>query len=127
MTSTVPRTKTILIVEDNDLNMRLFGDLLTSQGYVVSKANNGMSGFHLAQEQRPDLIVMDIQLPDVSGLEVSRWLKEDLDLQRIPILAVTAFAMAGDAERIRKGGCDGYMSKPINIREFLKVVQKLLE
>src|SRR4029077_8525821 len=101
-------TKTILIVEDNELNMKLFHDLLDAHGYKTLQTRNGMEALSLAREHRPDLILMDIQLPEVSGLEVTKWLKEDDQLKTIPVVAVTAFAMKGDEERIREGGCEAY-------------------
>ena len=108
-------TKTVLIVEDNELNMKLFHDLLDAHGYRTLQTRNGMEALQLAREQRPDLILMDIQLPEVSGLEVTKWLKDDETLRDIPVIAVTAFAMKGDEERIRQGGCEAYISKPISI------------
>jgi two-component system cell cycle response regulator DivK len=118
--------KTILVVEDNKLNMKLFHDLLCAHGYQVLQAEEGLIGLRLARERHPDLIVMDIQLPDVSGLEVTQRIKEDDGLRNIPIMAVTAFAMRGDEVRIREAGCDAYMAKPIDVRRFLKSLQTLL-
>jgi len=118
--------RTILVVEDNELNMRLFTDLLEVHGYTVLQAQLGMEGLELARERRPDLVVMDIQLPDVSGLDVIRSLKEDGALRAIPVLAVTAFAMRGDQEKISEAGSDAYMSKPIEVRKFVAVVGGLL-
>jgi len=119
--------KTILVVEDNELNMKLFHDLLEAQGYRVLQTGEGLAAFQLAREHRPDLIVMDIQLPAISGLEVTGWLKEDPDLARIPVVAVTAFAMKGDETRIREGGCEAYVAKPISVAGFLETVRRLLE
>ncbi|MFD2678412.1 response regulator [Camelimonas lactis] len=116
-------SKTILIVEDNELNMKLFGDLLEAHGYQTLKTAQGSEALELARAHKPDLILMDIQLPDVSGLEVTRWIKEDPALKHIPVIAVTAFAMKGDEERIREGGCEGYLSKPISVGKFLEAVQ----
>ena len=118
--------KTVLIVEDNDLNMKLFHDLLEAHGYATIQTKDGMEAMKLAREQRPDLILMDIQLPEISGLEVTKWLKEDPDLRRIPVVAVTAFAMKGDEEKIRQGGCEAYIAKPISVVKFLETVAKLL-
>src|SRR6202051_2497984 len=98
------KAKTVLIVEDNELNMKLFHDLLDANGYNILQTKDGMEALDLAREHRPDLILMDIQLPEVSGLEVTKWLKEDPELQAIPVVAVTAFAMKGDEERIREEG-----------------------
>lgn len=120
------RTKTILIVEDNELNMKLFHDLLDVNGYATVQTRNGLEVLDLAREHRPDLILMDIQLPEVSGLDVTRWLKEDVQLARIPVVAVTAFAMKGDEERIRSGGCEAYISKPISVVTFLETVRRFI-
>jgi len=115
--------KKILIVEDNELNMKLFNDLLESKGYEVVQTRNGMDALELARNHRPDLILMDIQLPEVSGLDVTRWIKEDEALAMIPVIAVTAFAMKGDEERIRQGGCEAYISKPISVGTFLQTIK----
>lgn len=119
-------SKTILIVEDNELNMKLFHDLLDAHGYTTVQTRNGMDVLDLARTHNPDLILMDIQLPEVSGLEVTRWLKDDDDLAAIPVVAVTAFAMKGDEERIRDGGCEGYISKPISVSHFLETIGELI-
>ena len=115
--------KTVLIVEDNELNMKLFNDLLDAHGYRTLQTRDGMEALDLAREHRPDLILMDIQLPEVSGLEVAKWLKEDDELRQIPVIAVTAFAMKGDEEKIREGGCEAYLSKPISVVKFLETVR----
>ncbi|HEY1447216.1 MAG TPA: response regulator [Caulobacteraceae bacterium] len=119
--------KTILIIEDNDLNMKLFADLLQAQGYGLLQSGEGVRGFALAREHRPDLVVMDIQLPAISGLEVTRWIKEDPELAHIPVVAVTAFAMKGDETRILDGGCEAYIAKPISVAAFLGTIRRLLE
>jgi two-component system, cell cycle response regulator DivK len=119
--------KRILIVEDNDLNMKLFHDLLEAHGYHTLQTKDGMEALRLARLHRPDLILMDIQLPEVSGLEVTKWIKEDEELRAIPIIAVTAFAMKGDEEKIREGGCEAYIAKPISVVNFLKTVARFLE
>ncbi len=119
-----PLDKTVLVVEDNDLNMKLFHDVLEVGGYNVLQAKDGMEGWRMAREHRPDLILMDIQLPEVSGLEVTKWLKDDETLKSIPVLAITAFAMAGDKVKILEGGCDAYISKPISIPNFLQTVER---
>ena len=118
--------KTILIVEDNELNMKLFHDLLDAHGYATIETRNGMDALRLAREHRPNLILMDIQLPEVSGLEVTKWLKDDEALRDIPVVAVTAFAMKGDEERIRRGGCEAYISKPITIGTFIATVRRFI-
>jgi two-component system cell cycle response regulator DivK len=102
-------SKTILIVEDNDLNMKLFHDLLEAHGYNTL------------------LILMDIQLPEISGLEVTKWIKEDDELRSIPIIAVTAFAMKGDEEKMREGGCEAYLAKPISVTHFIKTLRHFLQ
>jgi two-component system cell cycle response regulator DivK len=119
-------TKTVLIVEDNELNMKLFHDLLDAQGYQTLQTREGLQALTIARENHPDLILMDIQLPEISGLEVTKWLKEDDDLRHIPVVAVTAFAMKGDEERIREGGCEAYISKPISVSHFLNTIKGLL-
>ena len=118
--------KKVMIVEDNELNMKLFHDLLEAHGYNTVGTRNGVEAIELARTHRPDLILMDIQLPEVSGLEVTKWLKEDPELQRIPVVAVTAFAMKGDEERIRAGGCAAYIAKPISVQKFLETVARFL-
>ncbi|WP_155140352.1 response regulator [Roseibium sp. RKSG952] len=118
--------KTVLIVEDNELNMKLFHDLLEAHGYETLQTRTGIEALDLARGHHPDLILMDIQLPEVSGLEVTRWIKEDEDLRTIPVIAVTAFAMKGDEERIRQGGCEAYISKPISVAKFLETVRTYL-
>jgi two-component system cell cycle response regulator DivK len=119
--------KTVLVVEDNDLNMKLFHDLLEAHGYNILQTKDGMEALQLARQHRPDLILMDIQLPEVSGLEVTKWLKEDDKLKSIPVIAVTAFAMKGDEEKIREGGCEAYIAKPISVTNFLQTVERFIE
>ena len=118
--------KSVLIVEDNELNMKLFHDLLDAYGYGTIQTRNGLDALALAREHHPNLILMDIQLPEVSGLEVTKWLKEDDELREIPVIAVTAFAMKGDEERIRSGGCEAYVSKPISVTTFLDTVRRFI-
>jgi two-component system, cell cycle response regulator DivK len=119
-------SKKVLIVEDNELNMKLFNDLLEAHGISTVKTMSGTEAIELAKEHMPDLILMDIQLPEVSGLDVIKWIKADDTLKHIPIIAVTAFAMKGDEERIREGGCEGYLSKPISVAKFLETVKNFL-
>ena len=121
-----PVRKKVLIVEDNDLNMKLFNDLLVAHGYGTLQTKGGVEALTLARQHRPDLILMDIQLPEVSGLQVTRWIKEDEDLRTIPVIAVTAFAMKGDEERMRDGGCEAYIAKPISVANFLETVERFL-
>ncbi|MGZ0188867.1 MAG: response regulator [Alphaproteobacteria bacterium] len=118
----VHKQKTILIVEDNPLNMKLFNDVLEGSGYRTLNTNDGRIAMALAESDRPDLILMDIELPEVNGLEVTKWIKDKESLRDIPIIAVTALAMRGDEERIRRGGCEGYISKPITVKRFLETV-----
>jgi two-component system, cell cycle response regulator DivK len=119
-------SKKVLIVEDNELNMKLFHDLLDSQGYETLQTREGLQALALARAHHPDLILMDIQLPEISGLEVTKWLKDDEELSHIPVIAVTAFAMKGDEERIRQGGCEAYISKPISVMHFLDTIRQHL-
>ena len=118
--------KTVLIVEDNELNMKLFRELLESHGYQTSGTSNGFEALDLVRKLRPDLILMDIQLPQGSGLEVTRWIKDDPELRSIPVVAVTAFAMKGDEERFREGGCEAYLSKPISVGKFIETVRRFI-
>ena len=118
--------KQVLIVEDNELNMKLFNDLLEASGYGTIQTRSGVEAVELVRKHKPDLILMDIQLPEVSGLEVIRWLKDDEATRHIPVIAVTAFAMKGDEEKIRQGGCDAYLSKPISVVKFLETVRTYL-
>ena len=113
----------MLIVEDNELNMKLFNDLLEAHGYATIQTKSGVEAVELARRHRPNLILMDIQLPEVSGLEVTQWLKDDEELRTIPIIAITAFAMKGDEEKIRQGGCEAYLSKPFSVVKFLETVR----
>jgi two-component system cell cycle response regulator DivK len=106
--------------------MKLFHDLLEAYGYHPIGTRNGIEALDLARKHRPDLILMDIQLPEVSGLEVTKWLKEDAELKAIPVVAVTAFAMRGDEERIREAGCEAYLSKPIPVPQFIETIHRFL-
>jgi len=119
--------KTVLIVEDNELNMKRLSRSLGGPRLPRPSAPATASRRWIWRASiRPDLIVMDIQLPEVSGLEVTKWLKDDPELQSIPVVAVTAFAMKGDEERIREGGCEAYLSKPISVGKFLETVRHFL-
>lgn len=122
----VKPAKTVLVVEDNELNMKLFHDLLEANGYEILQTRDGMEALKMAREFRPDLILMDIQLPEVSGLEVTKWIKEDDALKEIPVVAVTAFAMKGDEQKIREGGCEAYIAKPISVTDFLETVRRFI-
>src|SRR4030088_1127212 len=120
--SSHPFQKTMLIVEDNQLSQKLLTDILEYHGYLILKTELGEAALGLARQHRPDLILMDIELPDISGMEAARRLKENDQTRTIPIIAVTAFAMSGDEAQILASGCDAYVSKPFNLLEFLKLV-----
>ncbi len=120
-------TKKVLIVEDNELNMKLFHDLLEAHGIGTIQTREGKRAFGMALEHKPDLIIMDIQLPEISGLDITRELKAHDELKSIPVIAVTAFAMKGDEQKIREGGCEDYISKPISVARFIEVVTKYLD
>ena len=106
--------------------MKLFHDLLEAHGVETIETSDGNKVLDIARESKPDLILMDIQLPEVSGLDVTKWLKDDEELKSIPVVAVTAFAMKGDEQKIREGGCEDYISKPISVTRFLEVVDSYL-
>ncbi len=120
------KPKTILIVEDNKLNMRLFDDLLQAHGYSTLQAKVCTEALALTEEYRPDLILMDIKLPRISGLEITKMIKDKKELRHIPVIAVTAFASKEDEEKMIGGGCDGYIAKPILVPEFLATVADFL-
>ena len=113
---------TILVIEDNATNMKLSTFLLESAGYTVVAATSAETGLTLAHEGHPDLILMDIQLPGMDGLQATALLKADEETKDIPVIALTALAMKGDEERILAAGCDGYIAKPLAYKDFLKVV-----
>ena len=118
--------KRILIVEDNQLDGRLLKDILESRGYETLQTGDGLEAIDLAVANLPDLILMDIQLPDISGLEVTRRLRGDERSRRIPIVAVTAFAMGWHEREALDSGCDAYISKPISMFGFLRTVESFL-
>lgn len=118
--------KKVLIVEDNDLNLKLFRDLLEANGYKTVETKEGINALDLTRREKPDLILMDIQLPEISGLDVTKKIKSDKEVCDIPIVAVTAFAMKDDEEKILRAGCEAYISKPISIAHFLETVKKFL-
>lgn len=122
----IKEKKKVMIVEDNELNMRLFRDLLTAFGYQTIETRDGLAALEIAKREKPALILMDIQLPHVSGLDVTRWMKADPETEDIPIIAVTAFAMRGDEEKIREGGCQAYLSKPISVASFIGKVKEFI-
>jgi len=119
--------KKVLIVEDDVLNMKLMSDVLAFNGYEIIKTPDGLDALDLARAHMPDLILMDIQLPEVSGLDIAKWLKEDDTLKKIPVVAVTALAMKGDENRIRAGGCEGYIAKPFSVVDFLETVTSFIK
>ena len=116
----------ILIVEDNHLNMRLIEMILKASSYTLLKATDGEEALDIATREQPDLVIMDIRLPKVSGLEVAQRLKEDPAFSHIPIIALTAHAMKGDKEKAIEAGCDSYLSKPVNTRELPRLVADML-
>ena len=116
----------ILIVDDSPSQLVGLKRIVEKLGHQAITAEDGAAGVEAAKREVPDLILMDIQLPEVSGLEVTKWIKEDDDLRCIPVIAVTAFAMKGDEEKIREGGCEAYIAKPISVTNFLKTVQQFL-
>ncbi len=118
--------KRVLVVEDNELNLKLFCDLLMAHGYETMQTRDGREVLELVRAERPDLIVMDIQLPHISGLDVIRALKSDDALKAIPVLAVTAFASKGDDDRIRDQGAEAYVSKPISVTRFIETVRQFV-
>jgi two-component system cell cycle response regulator DivK len=116
-----------MIVEDNELNMKLFSDLLQSNGYDTVQVKDGRDVLATVRQHIPDLIVMDIQLPGVSGLDITKMIKTDDQLKDIPVIAVTAFAMKGDEGNIRQAGCDAYISKPISVPIFMETITTFLD
>lgn len=122
--SAARQPKKVLIVEDNDLNLKLLNDLLEYHGYVIFTTRRGETALDIARQHKPDLILMDIQLPDITGFEATSRLKADEQTRTIPIIAVTAFAMSGDRAKILASGCDDYVAKPFNVTEFLQVVAR---
>jgi two-component system cell cycle response regulator DivK len=114
----------VLIVEDNALNLKLLNDLLEYHGYQVLATGGGEAAIQIAEQQQPDLILMDIQLPDITGMEATRRLKASERTRTIPVIAVTAFAMSGDRAMILESGCDDYVAKPFNVIEFLALVAR---
>jgi len=115
-------SKTVLIVEDNALNLKLFDDLLTHYGYTTIVTGRGETALELARQNTPDLILLDMQLPDISGMDAARRLKADEETRAIPVIAVTAFAMSGDREKILASGCDDYLPKPFKVEDLLRIV-----
>lgn len=119
-------SKKVLVVEDNELNLKLFCDLLRAHDYIAEPVQDGREAVQRAREFAPDMIIMDIQLPNVSGLDLIETLKADDQLKPIPIMAVTAYAAKGDEERIRAAGAEAYVSKPISVTRFVESVEALV-
>jgi CheY-like chemotaxis protein len=119
-------SKKILIVEDNPQNMRLMKMALSAESYLLLEATDGEEALEVAKRERPDLIIMDVQLPKMSGLEVARKLREIPEFNRTPIVAITAYAMKGDEEKALDAGCNAYLSKPIRARDLPNVIAKML-
>jgi two-component system cell cycle response regulator DivK len=119
--------KTILVVEDQEDNRQILRDLLASSGFLMIEAHDGQQALAMARSQRPDLILMDIQLPVVDGYEATRSIKRDPELKHIPVIAVTSYALSGDEERAREAGCDAYVAKPYSTRHLLAKIGQFLE
>lgn len=119
-------SKLILVVEDQEDNRRILRDLLTSRGYVIIEALNGLDGVQLAEEHLPDLILMDIQLPGIDGYEATRRIKSNPTLKHIPIIVITSYALSGDDKKAFAAGCNDYVAKPFSPRKLLKRIEKLL-
>jgi len=115
-----------MVVEDNDLNRKLFCDLLKANGFTVEPVADGREAIERARIFVPELVIMDIQMPNISGLELIEILKADEALRAIPVLAVTAYAAKGDEDRIRDAGAEGYLAKPVSIGPFMQAVRKLI-
>jgi two-component system, cell cycle response regulator DivK len=118
--------KTILIVEDNEKNMKLARDILRAKGYATLEAVNGLDGVKLALEHKPDLVLMDIQLPDINGIQAFERIRGNADTAKVPVVAFTASVTANDRSRIGDAGFDGFLGKPINLKEFLETVRRML-
>jgi len=120
-------SKTVLVVEDDDLNLKLFNELLQANGYDTLQASDGRDAVDMSRRYRPDLVLMDIRLPGISGLEATQRIKADPETADIPVVAITANAMKGDEQTVLEGGCNGYIAKPISIETFLAVVSRFLD
>ena len=118
--------KTILIVEDNEKNMKLARDILRAKGYAVLEAVNGLDGVKLALEHKPDLVLMDIQLPDINGIQAFERIRANADTAKLPVIAFTASVTVNDRSRIGDAGFDGFLGKPIQLKEFLETVRRML-
>ncbi len=116
--------KKVMIVEDNPINMQLFSDILEASGYEVIQVTESTKAVEEIISIKPDIVLTDIQMPVISGLELTKMIKSNNDIKNIPVIAITAFAMKGDEEKILEAGCDGYIAKPISIKPFLETVAK---
>ncbi len=119
-------TQTILIADDHEISIKIFSDYLVTKGYRVSIAQNGKEAVERTKQDRPDLVLMDIQLPKMNGLEAIRCIRKDEDTRHIPIIALTALVMPGDRERCLEAGADAYLGKPVSLRELSKEIEELL-
>jgi two-component system cell cycle response regulator DivK len=119
-------SRTILVIEDQEDNRRIMRDLLEASGYVIVEAVNGIDGVHAAETHRPDLILMDVQLPGIDGYEATRRIKATPDLEKIPVIIVTSYALSGDDRKAFEAGCDAYVSKPFSPRSLLAKVREFL-
>jgi len=119
-------TKRILVVEDTEDNRQIIRDLLSSVGYELIEATDGAQGVAMAQSEHPDLILMDIQLPQIDGYEATRRIRAIPELARVPIIAVTSYALSGDEAKTREAGCDGYVAKPFSPRQLLAKIREFL-
>ena len=119
--------KKVLVIEDNELNMKLVRGLLSLDDYTMLEATDAEAGIKMAMQYRPDIILMDIQLPGMAGLEATKIINEDDDLKGIPIVALTSYAMQGDEEKAKRAGCSGYLTKPIDTRSFLDYIRNIID
>lgn len=117
-------SKTILYIEDNFHNRRIVNKILSSKGYTVIEAENGLSGFQKLKDSKPNLVLLDINLPGIDGLEIAKRAKADPELRHIPLVALTAYALKGDSERFIKAGCDAYLSKPTSAQALIDIVKR---
>jgi CheY-like chemotaxis protein len=118
--------KKVLVIEDNELNMKLVRGLLSLEDYTMLEATDAEAGIKMAMQHRPDIILMDIQLPGMDGLEATKIINADDDLKEIPIVALTSYAMQGDEEKAELAGCSGYLTKPIDTRSFLDSISRII-
>ncbi len=121
------KNKTILVIEDNELNMKLVRSLLKIGNYEVLEAVDAETGMQLIRKHRPDLVLMDVQLPGMDGLKATRIIKEDPALIDVPVVALTSYAMQGDEEKAAEAGCNGYITKPLDTKAFLEIIDQFIE